>query len=59
MDRAEELYDLLRKKEPFCFIKMNDGEISAIYDTTAVISRGADHSSPEMSSKLRACLDVD
>ena len=59
MDRAEELYDLLRKKSPFCFIKMNDGEISAIYDTTAVISRGADHSSPEMSSKLRACLDVD
>jgi predicted O-methyltransferase YrrM len=59
MDRAEELYGLLRKKDPFCFIKMNDGEISAIYDTTAVISRGSDHSSPEMSSKLRACLDVD
>ena len=59
MDRAEELYNLLRKKSPFCFIKMNDGEISAIYDTTAVISRGADHSSPEMSAKLRACLVID
>lgn len=30
MDKVKILYDNLENGEPFCFIKLNDGEISAM-----------------------------
>ena len=58
MERVHILYDKLRKKEPFCFIKLNDGECSIMQcgDPTVVASRGDQLSSEGLSQKLKKCL---
>lgn len=42
----------LTKKEPFCFVRLNDGEVNAIIDESSVISRGADISCKKMKEAL-------
>jgi len=56
MDRVNKLYNNLQNNIPFCFIKMNDGEISAMLNSDASLSRGDETSSNEMSEKLKNCL---
>lgn len=46
------IYNRLFNKIPFCFIRFNDGEISAMLSTNAVVSRGSEVSSKEMSDEL-------
>lgn len=56
MDKVDNLYNNLINNIPFSFIKLNDGEISAIINNNASLSRGDEKSSPEMSNKLKECL---
>ena len=56
MDNVDILYDKLKKQEPFCFIKLNDGEIQALNPNNIIISRGDEHSSPLLSEKIKECL---
>jgi hypothetical protein len=56
MDRVNKLYNNLQNDIPFCFIKMNDGEISAMLNSDASLSRGDETSSTEMSEKMKNCL---
>ena len=57
MDKSSILYENLEKNIPFCFIKMNDGEISAVFNVDASLSRGDERSSYKMSLKLKDCLE--
>ena len=56
MDKVDNLYNNLINNIPFSFIKLNDGEISAIMNNNASLSRGDENSSIEMSDKLKECL---
>ena len=56
MDKIIILINNLKQKIPFCFIKMNDGEINALLDPNACLSRGLDKSSELMSQKLKEAL---
>jgi mannosyltransferase OCH1-like enzyme len=56
MNKVEILYNKLINKTPFCFIKMNDGECQAIIDENAILARGLEKSSGNMSNKLKECF---
>jgi len=56
MDKVSILLNFIEEKKPFCFIKMNDGEINALLNPNASLSRGLDKSSDKMSSKLKEAL---
>lgn len=47
-----DIYIKIANNEPFCFVRLNDGEVSAIISESARISRGDEISSPELSTKL-------
>lgn len=59
MDRVDLLYDKLRNKIPFCFLKLNDGECLAMENKPeqVIISRGDQTGSPELRSKLIEALN--
>lgn len=46
------IYNKIVNNEAFCFVRINDGEVSAIISDTAFASRGDEQSSPELSNKL-------
>lgn len=48
----EEIYKKIVNKDPFCFVRINDGEALAIMDTNATPSRGDERSSNMMSLLL-------
>ena len=57
MNKVDILYNNLENNTPFCFIKMNDGEIAAVMNHNgASLSRGDESSTFEMSEKLKECL---
>lgn len=56
MDKVTILINHLKQKTPFCFIKMNDGEMNALINPNAGLSRGLDKSSELMSQKLKEAL---
>jgi len=47
MDKSDNSYKIIlkTKKHLFCFIKMNDGEMNALINPNAGLSRGLDKSS--------------
>jgi hypothetical protein len=54
------LYNKLENKEPFCFIKLNDGEVAIIdnpTDKNVVVSRGDQTTCELLSEKLKECLN--
>lgn len=57
MNQVDILYDKLKNKEPFCFIKLNDGEIRALNPNNVIISRGDERSSSYLSSKIKESLN--
>lgn len=59
MHRVNILYEKIRNNIPFCFIKINDGECSIIDnpDEKVIASRGDQHSSELLSSKLKESLN--
>lgn len=59
MDKANILYDNIKHKIAFCFIKINDGECSIIKnpDSNIVTSRGDQKSSKLLSEKLITALN--
>lgn len=57
MDKVDILYNHIKNNEPFCFIKMNDGEISALDPNSEGMSRGDEKSSDLMSYKLKEALN--
>lgn len=57
MNRAKILYYNLENNIPFSFIKLNDGEISALMDVNGSLSRGDEVSSIELSQKIKECLE--
>jgi predicted O-methyltransferase YrrM len=57
MDNADLIYTHLIQKEAFCFIKLNDGEISALDPNSEGMSRGDEKSSELMSIKLKESLN--
>jgi predicted O-methyltransferase YrrM len=57
MDKVDIIYNHINNNEPFCFIKMNDGEISALDPNSEGMSRGDEKSSELMSSKLKEALN--
>ena len=59
MNKAEILYQKIKKNEPFCFIKMNDGECGALVNHNASLSRGFDKSSERMSQKLKEVFEFE
>jgi len=60
MERVSILYDLFKKKIPFSFIKLNDGECVAMDNPNqGIISRGDDVSSELMSQKLKESLNYE
>ena len=58
MDRVHILYEKLRNKEPFCFLKLNDGECAIMKnpDPSVIASRGDQASSDRLSKKMKKCL---
>lgn len=56
MDKVNILYEKLENNIPFCFIKLNDGEVSAVLNPNSSLSRGDENSSIEMSEKLKECF---
>ena len=61
MNKVSILYNNIKNNIPFCFIKMNDGEIGAIDnpDNTTIVSRGDQQSSLLLSEKLKEALNYD
>lgn len=57
MDKVNIIYDHIKNNEPFCFIKMNDGEISALDPQSEGMSRGDERSSELMANKLKEALN--
>lgn len=57
MNRVKILYYNLENNIPFSFIKLNDGEISTLTDVNSILSRGDEISSPELSQKIKECLE--
>lgn len=53
---SEIIYKKLINNEPFCFIRLNDGECSAIKNYNSVLARGLETSDINMSNKLKQCL---
>jgi hypothetical protein len=51
-----EIYNHIINCDPFCFVRINDGEASAIISETAYASRGDEQSSPELSERLHNIL---
>ena len=46
------IYNNIVNNNPCCFVRINDGEVSAIISDKALASRGDEQSSPELSEKL-------
>ena len=59
MDKVDILYTHLINKEPFCFIKLNDGECMAMDNIEASLSRGGEKSSELMAQKLKNALNYE
>jgi len=57
MDKWTELSSLLEKREAFCFIKINDGEMKSILDSNDSISRGAQTANKELGKHLTKALN--
>ena len=58
MDKSYILYDKLLNNKPFCFIKINDGEMNALKDNPEeYISRGDEKVSPLLTEKMRSLLE--
>jgi mannosyltransferase OCH1-like enzyme len=57
MDKVTQLYYNLENNIPFCFIKLNDGEISAMIDVNSILSRSDERSSLKLSEKIKECLE--
>ena len=57
MDKVIQLYYNLENNIPFCFIKLNDGEISAMIDVNSILSRSDERSSLKLSEKIKECLE--
>jgi hypothetical protein len=53
MYRNQELYQKLFIKEPFCFLKINDGECNALQGRGNTLSRGDEISTDKMCTELR------
>lgn len=53
MYRNQELYQKLFLKEPFCFLKINDGECNALQGRGNTLSRGDEISTDKMCTELR------
>ena len=52
------LYDKLLTNKPFCFIKINDGEMNALNNNPReYISRGDEKVSPLLTEKMRNLLE--
>jgi mannosyltransferase OCH1-like enzyme len=51
-----EITSKLLNNIPFCFVKMNDGEIQCILNHNSVISRGSQKSSSNLAMKLKQIL---
>jgi mannosyltransferase OCH1-like enzyme len=51
------IYNNLQNRIPFCFVRINDGEASAISSPNAILSRGDERSSSLMSEKLSNIID--
>jgi cephalosporin hydroxylase len=51
------ILNFIVQKKPFCFVRINDGEASAIISETAYVSRGDEQSSKLMSEKLSKIID--
>lgn len=51
-----EIYNKIINTKPFCFVRINDGEASAIISESAFASRGDEQSSPELSDRLSNIL---
>lgn len=56
MHRWSEIASFLRGNIPFCFSKMNDGEMSSILKIDTPISRGYQSPNPGLSEKLKQAL---
>ena len=58
MDNSYILYDKLLNNKPFCFIKINDGEMNSLKDNPSeYISRGDEKVSPLLTEKIRTLLE--
>lgn len=53
---ANQIYSFMNNNTHFCFIKFNDGEVNALFDENAVVSRGFQTSSIELQAKLSQVL---
>lgn len=56
MFRKDELYQKLLTKEPFCFLKINDGECNALRGCGNDLSRGDEKSTTLMCNELRQAV---
>lgn len=56
MNRWNEIASFLKNNIPFCFSKMNDGELSSILKHDTPISRGYQSPNLELSEKLKEAL---
>jgi len=56
MEKVNILYNNLENNIPFCFIKVNDGEVSAMIDVNCNLSRGDEKSSIKLSEKIKECI---
>jgi len=52
MYKLKEIFNDIKTGQPFCFVRINDGEVKAILDTNAFVSRASDKSSKLMSEKI-------
>lgn len=51
------IWERIKQKESFCFVRINDGEASAILSDTVFVSRGDEQSSKLLSIKLTNIID--
>jgi predicted O-methyltransferase YrrM len=52
-----DIYNKIINREPFCFVRINDGEMSSIINPVATLSRGFEISNELMSQKLRSIIE--
>jgi hypothetical protein len=61
MEKVDILYNKIINKEPFCFLKLNDGEIGIMNSSSEnfIASRGFQKSSILLSEKMKECLNYE
>lgn len=59
MNKLEEIYDNIKNNVPFCFVRLNDGEVKAMRSTDALISRANDKSSELMLERFHNMVTDD